>query len=412
VTDELILFTLDRVDNHIASYKQLTDSSVTALKEAVREDCARFREEISLRVSVLETELIRVTVVLTHDVDYHLLRAYYHASPSLTGMILAIVGFIKIVIGIINTINTLLKVITSETLAYWLDKLMPGFQDRWNDIMNKISQFSSALGWGVDGVNHLVNSFSAGADLWSMVTGKDRSAAQMEKIRQIKSLTQGYQLSLKSWQDNPGSEIAALSDTWSKMRYDAGAGFINNLTDKLTGATDRIELIAGGVGTITSELLAIRNDMPAFIAKNIPQALWDAVGWADTMINDRLLPRLDELSDKLDEVDAVLEAHRAKAEALADKIAHPGDLLAEIDKLPLYARTDQLIKIDSVTSAMLRESNEAEFATAEGNLREFSIIAEALSHAPPAPGFMLLELPGRSPGIVEEPRETWFVGDY
>ena len=61
---------------------------------------------------------------------------------------------------------------------------------------------------------------------------------------------------------------------------------------------------------------------------------------------------------------------------------------------------------------MLREQNEADYAAIEGDLREFGLIAEALSHAPEPLLFMELELPGRSPGIVAEPRETWMVGDY
>jgi hypothetical protein len=187
---------------------------------------------------------------------------------------------------------------------------------------------------------------------------------------------------------------------------------MKDLTGKISAFGDNAEKALKSVGSITNEVLALRNDMPAFIAKNIPAVIWDGIERLDTAVNDRILPFLTGITDRLDELDAVLEAHRKKAEALADRIAHPGDMLAEIDKLAGYARADQLTKIDSVTSTLLREQNEAGFAAMEGDLREFARVAEALSH-PPAPlPFMELELPGRSPGIIAEIHETWFVGDY
>ena len=404
--------TLERVDQRVNAIFSITEGSVTGIKLSIREDCIRLREVVALRISVVEIRLTRETVTLTHDAEYHLLRAYFHASPSLILILTAIYGFVMTVINIISTINTIVKVITGEVLAYWLEKLIPGFQAAWNNIMNKISEFSSILGWGVDGVHHLINGFDASADLWSMVTGKDRAAAQTEKIRNMQTVMLSYSYALKKWQDNPGEQIAAHAEMWSKMRYNEGAAFINKWVDTIGVVGGKVEKALTDVGTVSSELLSLRNDMPAFIAKNIPQGLWDGIGRVDTTINDRILPALQDITDKLDELDAVLDAYRAKAEALADKIAHPGDMLAEIDKLPGYARTDQLVKIDSVTSTLLREQNEAEYKLMEAGLKESALIAAALSQAPAPLPFMELELPGRSPGIVAEPRETWFVGDY
>jgi len=357
---------------------------------------------------------VRVTSLLYDNATYHILRAYHHASPSLIAFITGLYTFVTVVVGVINTINSIVTVLTGVTLAGWLDKLMPGFQEAWNNIMNKISEFSSALGWGVDGVGHLINGFDAGADLWCMVTGKDRAVAQVEKIRHVDTLTKSYGLALQKWQDNPGEQIAKHADMWSNMRYYEGATFVNKLTDKVSAFGDKAENALTAVGTITSELLALQNDMPGFIANNIPSGLWDGLEKVDTTINDRILPALTEITDRIDELDAMIESYQAKAAEIADRLAHPGDLLAEIDKLPDYARQTQLIKIDGVTSALMKESNDAAFAALEGDLSNFALVAAALQAPPPPLPFMQLELPGRSPGITPEPHESWILtsGDY
>jgi hypothetical protein len=130
------------------------------------------------------------------------------------------------------------------------------------------------------------------------------------------------------------------------------------------------------------------------------------------MINDRLLPRLDKLQERIDSIDKLLDEYRTRTAELAERMARPGDLLSEIKSLPDYVRKDQLSKIDEITSLRLGELNEEEYRAMEAGLKESARIREALESPPPPLPFMELELPGRSPGITAEPRETWFVGDY
>ena len=412
MTDELIRITFDRVDSHIASYKQLTDSSVTALKQAVRDDCARFREEISISISRIEIVITRETVTLVDDAEYHLLRAYFHASPSLWAIILAIYGFVRVVIEVISVINEVMKVITGETLAYWLDFIIPGFEAAWRDIMNKVSQFSALLGWGVDGVHHLLNVRNAGADLWGIITGRDEDAVKVEKYKRTEAILNSYSLHLDAWQANPGAQIAAWAKAGSEDRYWEGLWKIREITGKIAAFEDKSTAAFECIGTITNELLALHNNMPYIVNKYIPVYIWDKLEWFSIFTNDRLLPWLEEIDDRLDELDAVIEAHQAKAAALADKIAHPGDMLAEIANLPDYARDDQLFKIDSVTSSLMSSQNTANFAAVEGDLRAFALIAKALETPPPALSFMELELPERPGGVVTRFAPGWQVGDF
>jgi len=325
---------------------------------------------------------------------------------------MAIYGVVVTVIKIVTFISKLFEVITGENLAYWIDQLVPGFQDAWNNIMNQISEFSATLGWGVDGIGHLMNAFDGSANLWGMVTGKTFDGTKFEKYTKMKNLMSNFSVDLKKWQDNPGEQISAWANYASKTTYWQGSETIHKIVDSIGAFGDKAETALTGLGTISTELLSIRNDMPAVIAKNIPPGIWNALELADTAINDRILPALTNITDRLEELDAVLEAYQKKAAELAERLAHPGDLLAEIDKLPDYVRSDQLVKIDGVTSALLREGNEADFAAVSADLAHFGLVAAALQNPPPPLAFMELELPGRSPGIVAEPYETWFVGEY
>jgi len=394
------------------SFRHGVDIDTSRLRQSLRESCKPLQESISLNIASCEVRLSRAIALICQDTEYHILNAYYRASPGLIAFLVGAVKFVLKVVGIIKTINEILVVITHETLSYWIGRLIPGFEEAWRNMMNGISEFSAALGWGVDGVLHLMNVIDTSASLAGMVTGKTESWVDGEKWRRKQVMLKSYHDSLALWQSNPGQQIGTWADVWSRDHYSDAAWAMSGLVEKVGVFGDKAEEALIGLGSITSELLAIQNDMPVFIAKNLPQGLWDSLTAVDTVINDRILPALTDITDRIDELDAVLEAHRKKAEEMADKIAHPGDLLAEIDKLPDYARIEQLGKIDEVTSRLMAQANEAEFAALEGDLREFSLIAEALSHPPPALAFMQLELPGRAPGITAEPRETWMVGDF
>jgi len=405
--------TLVRYDIGIDSFLSLLDNDTCRVKEAVRNSCVPIKEDVSLNINTCEVYLSRSTALIVYDAEYHILSAYHQASPGLIAILVGIYEFIATVISVVSTISNILEVITGENLLYWVDQLLPGFQSAWNDIMNKISDFSSILGWGVDGVHHLLNAVNTSADMWGMVTGKDRDAVKIEKYKRTERIMGNYSLALASWQSDPGKQIASWAEGSSTWKYNEGISTMRNITDKLGVFGEKADAALTGLGSISSELLGIQNNMPAFIANNIPQGLWDAVGYADLMINERILPALTGFTDRLDELDAVLDSYQKKAAELADKLAHPGDLLAEIDKLPAYARQNQLVKIDDVTSMLMKENNEAAFAAIEGDLTNFGIIAAALEASPAPLTFMELDLPGRSPGITPEPHETWILeGNY
>lgn len=414
MNDQKIQLALQDTDRVLEGYFSSLGNYTHTIRSQLRAQGSVLRDETTLRIAEAETELTRDIALLVSSAEYHTLSAYYRASPGLIDIIKAVIKVVKLVVDTVRFINDLIQVITGENLAYWLDKLIPGFQEAWYKIMGKISEFSGMLGWGVDGVHHLINIASMGTNTWGMVTGRDMPAVTIERYNHINRALESFNSNLKGWQTDPGRMIESLFSIESSMGFSQGSDFINNIVNKLSGATEKVGEIATGFGQMTSELLAIRNDMPGFIAKNIPQALWDSVERVDTAVNDRILPALQNVTDKLEELDAAFEAQRKRAQELADRIAHPGDLLAEIDSLPDYVRKDQEIKIGDIASRKLGSDNAAAWESERVDLRQFDKIYAALTAPVPAPEFMELEVPGRGAvtGIIEEPRETWIVGDY
>jgi len=411
--DSRITETLARYDIGIDSFLSVVDTDTGTIRQSVRSSCLPLLNDVSLNINSCEVFLSRSAALIVYDAEYHLIRAYFHASPSLWTFLVAAWNIIASIIAAITFTNEILYAITGYTLANVADKIWPGFQEFWDNLMNKISEISRDLGWGVDGVNHLLNAINAGAETWGIVTGKDRDTIKIEKLDRVQQFSDDLRARLTKWQANPGEMIEWMADQGNAKRFNAGGAVFRMITERIDGVASTTTNLVKSAVRITSELSALQNNMPAIIANNIPQGIFDGLARVDSALNERILPALTGFTDRLDELDAVLVSHRKKAEELADRLAHPGDLLAEIDKLPSYARNNQLVKIDDVTSALMREQNEAAYADMVGDLRNFGLIAAALAAAPAPLAFMELDLPGRSPGITPEPYESWILAaDY
>jgi len=410
--DSRIQAALDRTSGVLAGYLSALDDFTLSFRPGVRGECVILMDEVSVRIATCEVRLTRVTALIATDAEYHILRGYYHASPSLITFLIALYTGVVAIVKAIAVVNNILQVITGESLAHWIDKLFPGFENWWLDMMNKVSEISAALGWGVDGCAHLLNAFNASADIWCILTNKTRDTEKLEKTIRLQKYLTSVHSNLSKWQANPGEMIEWLVDQANGKTFYESRWIPIRLGEKIADLGDKATSLLKNMGTVTTELSAIQNDMPTFIAKHIPQGLWDALERADTTINDRIIPALTNITDRIDNLNAVMDSYRKKADELADRIAHPGDLLAEIDKLPSYARADQYAKLDGVTSHMLAESNERDYAALQGDLRNFAVVAQALSRPPSPLAFMELEIPGRPGGSVAGSRNTWFVGDF
>jgi len=405
---------LAKLNEAVNGYTHYLDAYTDTLRPGIRKQCLQLRDEVDIKVTSSEAHIIRLVGVISTDAEYHIASAYFHASPGLWAIILGILQVVKAIIDWIKIINDILIALTDEGVVYWVNKLLPGFEDAWNNLLNGISDISQKLGWGVDGISHLLNAFSVGADTWGHITGGSTGAVRIEKIECTQKFLDSLSKNLTRWENTPGvmfddllAKVPAQTnlESWSTMWV---------MRSNIKKALERTETILSGVSGITHELGALREGMPAFIAQHIPQGLWDGIDRVQRTIDEGILPVMTDIGDRIDAVNAVLEAHRIKAEALAESLNNPGDLLERIEALSEQARLIQAGKLDKYAGEMLSKTTGNMVAGFAEEDRILDALHELMSVPIPEPSFLGLELaPGVShPEITVEPHESWFVGDY
>ena len=405
---------LARLTEAVNGYTHYLDVYSDTIRPEIRKQCLQLRDEVDIKVTSCEAHIIRMAGVISTDAEYHIASAYFYASPGLIALILAIAQVIKEIIEWIKLINDILVAITGENITYWINRLIPGFEEAWNNLLNKISDISQKLGWGVDGISHLLNAFNIGADTWGQITGSSDSAVRFEKIERTQKFLDSLSKNLNRWENTPGvmfddllAKVPSLANraAWSEMWV---------MKSNLKKALERTESILTNVSSMTGEFAALQDNMPSFIAQHIPQGIWDGLDRFQNVIDDAILPALTDVRDRIEAVNAVLEAHRERAEALAESLNNPGDLLERIETLSEQARLIQAGKLDKYSGEMLSKTAGDMVAGFAEEDRIFDLIHELMSVPIPEPSFLSLELaPGVShPEITVEPHESWFVGDY
>jgi len=414
MTEQEISARLNDLEATVNLFAAESSRQTLVVRGEVRGMVYQARDLTRMQLSVIELKLVRSVSLVYIDAEFHLLRAYYHSSPGIIAIIKGIIEFATAVIAAINTINEIAKIITGENLAYWVDKIIPGFKEAWENVMNAISEVSGALGWAAGGLGNLMNVGQSLNTTRGMFGGKSDAWFDEQKINNTRFFARQIQANADKWKDNPGAQLENYLQIWSGHAWSDGATQFKLFSGKVDGALTKIEDVGKVVGGVTDDLLEIREGMPEFVAKNIPQGIWDFLEGTDTFINDRLLPALDDIQTRLDEVDSFMDKLSARQGELAERLKRPGDLLAEIDSLEGFVRTEQLVKIDGVVSEGLGLSNQAEYNEIAPVLDQWGKISSALNAPTPPLPFLTLEQGERGavPGIVAEPRETWFVGDY
>ncbi|GAH69871.1 unnamed protein product, partial [marine sediment metagenome] len=110
----------------------------------------------------------------------------------------------------------------------------------------------------------------------------------------------------------------------------------------------------------------------------------------------------------------IMKTLSQRGSELADKLAHPGDVLLGVDDLPDYVKAYQERAIDDVTSREFDFWTNSERSEVQGDLDDFDRIDRLLTAPTPEPEFLAMEVAkGRTIGeITAEHKETWFPGGY
>jgi len=409
-----IIHTLDKFDLFFTEYKTLVEKNIKSLNSDVRDEIDNLLIRTELQIASRTVTLIRVTNVYIFSFAYHMARAEFHASPGLTAIIAGIVTVVEVVIKIVKAIlnSRVMKIVLA--LHKITKLLLPAYRESVEQFLRFVSSVSKQLGMGVDGVMHLVNAAGGVVGLISGIKGEYRNEFEGVFYERYKANAQFLALNLKKLSEDPSKAMADIFLYGKFGEYWEGRNWWEKTSDWIESALTEATKVAESVGYITGELVALEATLPKFIRDNIPKNLWDKVFAAERFISIEVLPFMSEVNSQFNEVNAVLNAHRARVDSLGRLLRKPGDVLLGIDDLPAWAQQNQLDMIDDVTSRQFEMTATAERLDMMDDLDEFDRVDKALEAPTPQPPFMSIEDAGyiTAPEIVKEPHETWFVGDY
>ena len=369
----------------------------------------------TLKIASYRIAVVRSTLAIHTVVTLKINEIYYHRSPQIMAIILSVYTFVNFVSNVINFLRTVASVIRIiMTISDILTLVWPQYREFINKVYQKVSDFSAALGWGVDGLLHILNAVNGGVGVAGALMGKDWNIMQVEWGQTVVDTATSLSRALSALQDDPGAYIKNLvqnrvfttsteiNEWWTDV-----FAFINEGLDRGKEALNHT------VHTL-NELNALRNFMPVLIANNIPSAIWDSLESADSFIHDNIMPGLSRIDSLVKSFETTLQSNNKALANLAGKLAHPGQLLQDVDDLPGFVKKDEEGRIDDVTSREFEYWTNTERIEIEHDLHEFDRIDSLLKAPTPEPEYMGLEIPeGKTiRGVTAEPHETWFIDGY
>jgi len=396
------------------SIEGLAGKKIESIKETVYQQAQTLREQAEYRTGSLTISLTPYISAISWRANYGLIRVTLHASPEIFALIMAMISIYKTVIWVIRIFNVIQIVGTIWRINQMVIALWPRYREWWDGFLTRVSEFSGHLGWGVDGVSHLLNATAAGINILGGLMGKSGQTIKFEMMERAQYTASMFTNIINQLQQDPAKWLSTFFEQSAEV-----AGYKANQWWMPIAATIE-EGISRGEEAFTqaeiaiNELQAIQTGMPEAVRNFIPQAIWSGLEQADSLIHDNILPRFTEISNALSFINAIQNASINRLGELATKLGNPGDILLGIDDLPDYAKAPQLGMIDDVTSREFEYWTNSERNEVQADLNDFDRIDTLLKAPTPQPSFLSFEgKPGQTiRGIRAEPQETWFVGGY
>lgn len=395
-------------------FVNLTGGRIDQVNEALNHDTYTFEIILQLRIVKIEATLIRSLAIVYQQATFHTLRAYWHASPALMLILAAIWAAIQFIYNIVKWIISIVQIIQALKLDDLLAYYWPAFNDAREKFRRWVDRLSMAIGWGADGLLHLLHATQGFTDILGGLSGKSFDWMQAEWMVKSGNILKQVSNYADQIQENPGKVLEILFQTEMRGSFNMSSDFGEKLLDDVEMGLARAGWALNSLSDVSNELAAIRENMPEVIRENIPPGIFDSLEQFSDVISTQIMPRLTTLERNLGILDNIFDSHSGRLSELANKLAHPGTNLLTIDDLPDYAREGEEGAIDDVASRMFGASADADRAAMESDLAAFAIIDAAVTAPLPPPEFMTIETPERAAlyGITATPQETWFVGGY
>ena len=406
--------TARQVDDILTSLVSIEGERIDYIYSQTDALAGGIRDREAVRIGAVLPELTDYTTAVYLDAEYHLMKAYWHASPSLIVILAAIWGVIRVVYHAVTWLIDFLHIKELIRIAQVLSIIWPDFRKRMEAIYGKVVEFSKQIGWGADGLMHLLQAGQSTVGLVSGWLGRDNFSMGVGLASRAESMLEYTSMFADKIATNPSQFLEYVFNTSATDSYNESKSWWDKTSAWITGIATRTEDNVRKINDVMDQWMAAQNALPSVIRKAIPQAIWDGIAWANDKIDDTILPALTDLQRKIDLVNAQMVNQRTTIRGLQNAIKNPGDLLERINALDAAARKLQEDKVDAVAGASFGAvADEIETASAAEMLPLESVTA-ALRAPVPEPSFLTLEekpyisvaLPG------ETLRTTWFAGDY
>jgi len=380
----------------------------------LKEQATLISERCEWRISDVTAQLTSYVSYVYLNTNHRIDQVVFHHSPSLFGIIAWISIAVSNIILFVKNIVDILHIVEILKAADVLAVIWPQFRVRLDEIYGKVAEASQSLGFGVDGLIHLIQATQGGISVLGGVLGKDDIWSEAQIGEQALNTTQRIAVLIHQFENNPSYAFQTIfrEQDWNNKRK--VSEWWDGVDAWITKTTDQAEKALSNLSHITSDFLSLKLYLPKIIRDNIPEAVWDNINKFDSLIDNNILPKLANINGTLVELNSVIDSQRKNASELANKLAHPGDVMLGLDLLSDNEKKDQESKIDDVASRKYNEDTDKYEKDDAEIIAELNRVEE-LFKVPVEPlPFMTLEaMPGKvAPGIIKEPFETWFVGGY
>jgi len=406
--------TLSEFNTGVDLFTQVVEKRIYKIDVLMQGELIQLRQNIEFEITSYTPTLIRAIDVLHQKANYNIIRFTLHASPEVLAILTAIWAAIQILWEVVKWIVWIINTFKIIQIHGFIMDLFPKYREFFENLMSKVSELSAHIGWGVDGVLHLLFAAEGGINVIGGLMGKDWTMMRWEMMDKGINISQKVSRMLTQIKENPGKWMSILFENASLETADISAKWWSGVSDVISIASDKAKTALEGTQGVIGELLAIQNDMPEMVRNNIPSIIWERLAEASSFINDKILPHIARIDRNIQFIDAILRDTRRRASELAAKLAHPGDVLLGVDELPDYVKAYQERLIDDVTSREFEFWTNQERSEMQVDFDEFDRVDRLATAPTPEPVFLSMEVPvGRTiRGITAEPHETWFVGDF
>ena len=366
------------------------------------------------RVTYTNTRLVNYMNLLYNRAIYNYQRAMFHASPGFVAILAMIWYGIRVVYNAVVWVVELIKLKEILQIAQILRIVWPKFREQYDAIMGKISEFSQQVGWGTDGLIHLIQAAQGGMNIIKGVTGKSFEWLQIAGAEKAMRALAFVSARARDITANPASVLDLAFNMTSEETSREVKTWWDNTMNWLNSNVEKAELTVMQLNDTINNLQELENKLPQFVRDFIPVKVWDSIRWVDEKIDNTVLPALTHISDQLTVINDQLQVERDRAAALAERLARPGDLLQDMPGLSDAERKQQEVELDTAVSQFYEEEVEGIFQNDQEIIQELASIQALAALDIPEPDFIALETTGR-PGIFWNKAEIvdgWFVGDY